>query len=371
MADLTTDAAGRIQNPAADFMSPGGLNQLADFWSKLFGANKTETSTTSSPLAEAPLQALIASLFSDISSSPYTREGALKDSAGGVNEIIQKMLEQSMPQVLQAQATSGGYNASTARLMGNDLAARAAGQGAALQADTIAKYAQIQQQKVQGLIQALNSAVTASKIQQSTTATQGLAQNNAAKKAALAAAAMQMFSAKKQANKNKLDTKVPQIPDQPASQTTSPEGGSKGEGDTPSFGFTSSEQAKDPMAEAFGPDTAGISDFAKSLIDPFGGPSTFGGPLNPFSPETSPSVSPEFGFESSFGEGPDFGPNPEVGFSFLGEDLPDEMGHSSVQSSDEFASQFSDSGDFGDFGSDFGFETSPSMGGSSEEDFAF
>lgn len=154
----------------------GGLNiaqitQLLNsaFGGKTQGASNTNTlssGTTSkeSPVALAFLQQLIPGLQGQVFNQDFSKQAAIQDSMGGVNQILRTLKEQALPGVFAAEAASGGYNSTVKTQLTNDLTARAAAQGSALIADTATKYAAADSARTRNLIDSIKAAVDAQQI---------------------------------------------------------------------------------------------------------------------------------------------------------------------------------------------------------------
>ena len=77
--------------------------------------------------------------------SQYGKAAAISDTQGAIRDIFDTYMKTALPQIYQAEAGSGGYNASTGQLLANDAYAQAVNKSAALMLDTIQKYRGIQQ----------------------------------------------------------------------------------------------------------------------------------------------------------------------------------------------------------------------------------
>lgn len=168
MAGLNTNADGSVADPFASIGGLAGLTQLLQsaFGDKTQGASNTNTLTSGttgkeSPLALSFLQQLIPSLQGQVFNQDFSKEAAIRDSAGGVNQILKTLREQALPGVFAAEAASGGYNSTTKQILTNDLSARAAGQAQALVTDTVTKYAGADTARTKSLIDSINSAINA------------------------------------------------------------------------------------------------------------------------------------------------------------------------------------------------------------------
>jgi hypothetical protein len=163
----------------------GDTTQLVDLMNKIFGTQTSGTETTSPGNdAQALIQQFLARALPGIDSGQYSKEAAIKDSSGLVDQIMKQFTEGGLPQIYQAQQNSGGYNSTTAQLMSNDAVSRAAAAGAAATSKTITDYSQIQQQQKESLLKLVLGMLTASR---TTTKAQT---NNASSPPAKAAAAL-------------------------------------------------------------------------------------------------------------------------------------------------------------------------------------
>ena len=75
----------------------------------------------------------------------YTKDDAIKDSTGQIQDMITQMLQQNMPSISANQKTAGGYNDTTTQLMQNDLQARMDKSALSTVMQNIQNYATIQQ----------------------------------------------------------------------------------------------------------------------------------------------------------------------------------------------------------------------------------
>lgn len=83
--------------------------------------------------------------------SQYGKQSAVADSQGAVAEIFNQFKKSALPDIYQAQVSSGGYNSSTGQLLANDAFATANSKAAGLVLDTIMKYRASQQNDYLGL----------------------------------------------------------------------------------------------------------------------------------------------------------------------------------------------------------------------------
>lgn len=79
------------------------------------------------------------------SSQEYGKQAAIADSRGLVSSIFREYQNEALPQIMQMEAGSGGYNSSTGQLLANDAFAGAVSKSQAAVLDTINKYRAIEQ----------------------------------------------------------------------------------------------------------------------------------------------------------------------------------------------------------------------------------
>lgn len=87
--------------------------------------------------------------------SQYTRENAIADAMGTVDQIFRQFRETALPQIFQAQTQTGAYNASSSQLLANDAYGEAVASSASVISENIARYAQLGQQERQTQLSAL------------------------------------------------------------------------------------------------------------------------------------------------------------------------------------------------------------------------
>ena len=78
-------------------------------------------------------------------SNQFSKPNAIMDAQGAIASIFRDYQNTALPEIYQAQNSSGGYNASTGQLLANDAFASANAKGAAVMLDTIQKYRTLQQ----------------------------------------------------------------------------------------------------------------------------------------------------------------------------------------------------------------------------------
>jgi hypothetical protein len=106
------------------------------------GDNKTETTTSSTdPTTQAFMQAILASIGDG---SGFSKQAAITDSMGPVQNLVQQALQRELPGISSAAKGSGLYNSTTEQMLQNDLAARTTAAGSDAVQKNILNYAQIQ-----------------------------------------------------------------------------------------------------------------------------------------------------------------------------------------------------------------------------------
>lgn len=111
--------------------------------------------------AKALLDAFSNSAFDEVADgeSQYTRENAITDASGVVNDIFRQYREQALPEIYSAQGSTGAYNSSAAQLLANDAYGSAVSQSAQVVTDNIARYAELGQNEQQLAISSLLDAL--------------------------------------------------------------------------------------------------------------------------------------------------------------------------------------------------------------------
>ncbi len=121
---------------------PNWIQALAPIF---LGSGDVTSSSKTSPVANNALLSLFNSL--NTSTGDYTKDAAIKDSAGSVAQIVQDALQKGLPDISSAQKGAGVYNDATTQLLQNDLIARTAAQGQTAVQENINNYAKINAQK--------------------------------------------------------------------------------------------------------------------------------------------------------------------------------------------------------------------------------
>lgn len=123
----------------------------------------TETSLVEKmdPAARAILSSLVGRLNDSqaTGANTFTRENAIADTSGIVQNILQQSRESALPNILGASAGGGAYSGTTQQILANDANARAVAQSASVVSQAITNYGQLnlqeQNQKVAQLMAAL------------------------------------------------------------------------------------------------------------------------------------------------------------------------------------------------------------------------
>ncbi len=123
----------------------------------------TETSLIQKmdPAARAILSSLVGRLNDSqaAGASTFTRENAIADTSGIVQNILQQSRESALPNILGASAGGGAYSGTTQQILANDANARAVSQSASVVSQAITNYGQLQLQEQQQRVAQLMSAL--------------------------------------------------------------------------------------------------------------------------------------------------------------------------------------------------------------------
>ena len=103
-------------------------------------------------------------LDSITNNTDYSKEAAITDSQGAVQQTIKEALQMGAPAIANADKAAGGYNATTTALLGNDLTAKAAAAGQKTLLDTITSYAGAQAGDVNAAANAANATKISSSV---------------------------------------------------------------------------------------------------------------------------------------------------------------------------------------------------------------
>lgn len=145
----------------------GGLQGASQLLGTLFGSGTTsenqagtsDSTVTSSLLGDedfAALQTLIQNLSGRAANTDTSKEAAIQDSQGAVQGIMRQLQESVLPQLFAGEAGSGAYNGTATKMLANDAGARAAEAGAKLSLDQILGYQQIEQGRMNQILEAFN-----------------------------------------------------------------------------------------------------------------------------------------------------------------------------------------------------------------------
>lgn len=74
------------------------------------------------------------------SEGPFTRDAALTDVAGMVQNLFTKYREQAVPQIMSQQQQTGGFGQSTTQMLANDAFSRTVAEGTGLQLGAVQAY---------------------------------------------------------------------------------------------------------------------------------------------------------------------------------------------------------------------------------------
>lgn len=101
------------------------------------------------------LRALIGGQIFNLSGTRgmYSRESAMKDSAGLVEGLARQLQEKLLPQVGANEVMAGSYDSTSKKQLGNDLISRVAEQAAGLQLQTVKDYASMEALQYQPLLE--------------------------------------------------------------------------------------------------------------------------------------------------------------------------------------------------------------------------
>jgi hypothetical protein len=114
------------------------------------GTNVTQTGSTSvSPANQAVLDAMTKTLGSSVTNGEYSKDAAINDTMGPIQQMITKMLQDNMPSITGNEKSAGGYNDTTTKLMSNDLQSRMDQNALAQVLQSIQSYANIQNTNAQ------------------------------------------------------------------------------------------------------------------------------------------------------------------------------------------------------------------------------
>ena len=279
----------------------GDISQLMTILNQLFGGGSSTEGNENSPEAMATAQMFLPLLTSMFTSGDFSPEAAVRDSQGEVQLMMKQLIEGGMPGIQGAEGVSGGYNSTTAQLLRNDLATRAAGQGAARVSQVKNQYAGTKNAQAMMMIQLINAMSNANRNRTNNTTTKGVADNANARRAAAAAAALAALKPSKgpagtQSGKN------PQKPIKPANLPGQQGGSSNrddlndqaarmgygaGDKDDPNEILSNNgigSESSDDLAERSGVDQGSIADRVDESSDPNYDPYDMMGDLGSLNP---------------------------------------------------------------------------------------
>lgn len=90
----------------------------------------------------------------------YSKDQAVKDSKGLVDNIFAEYRDQDLPQILEKQGATGAYSSTGTQLLANDAYARTTAKASSAVLGAIASYADIQNQKRATSTNALSSVLS-------------------------------------------------------------------------------------------------------------------------------------------------------------------------------------------------------------------
>lgn len=90
----------------------------------------------------------------------YSKDQAIKDSKGLIDNIFAEYRDQDLPQILEKQGSTGAYSSTGTQLLANDAYARTTAKASSAVLGAIASYADIQNQKRATSTNALSSVLS-------------------------------------------------------------------------------------------------------------------------------------------------------------------------------------------------------------------
>lgn len=149
-----------------------------------FGSGKSKSSTSASSntvvtamdaASKKQLDDLTGLLLGTVSGGPsgaYSKDAALKDVSGVVENIFSRFQSDTMPKLFDAAGSAGVFNSTALQRMANEAYGRAVGEASAVTMDAVKSYAGISQQqeatKLSALLEALGLQAGAFKTESST-----------------------------------------------------------------------------------------------------------------------------------------------------------------------------------------------------------
>ena len=92
---------------------------------------------------------------------PFTREAALEDVDGFVQNLFKRFSEEALPEIFSQQSSSGGFGSTTAQQLSNDAFARTVAEGAAKQFEAVSRFGELQELVRKTNIQGLGTSLQA------------------------------------------------------------------------------------------------------------------------------------------------------------------------------------------------------------------
>lgn len=106
----------------------------------------TSTTQRFDEQSKALLDALTNRAFTEQTGDPsYTREKAIEDAQGMIQNIFKEYQETALPEIFSAQRQTGAYNSSSGQLLANDAFGEAVSRSAQVVQKNIIDYAQLAQ----------------------------------------------------------------------------------------------------------------------------------------------------------------------------------------------------------------------------------
>lgn len=144
MGSIEGDAAGTLQS---------GLGAQEAIIREAMGGNTYNMPKGFNFAPYLPLQRLIGD-------TSYSRENAIADTQGFIDEIFRRYQNEALPQIYRNPRASGIYNDTSTQLLANDAYATAVAQGQAAISQNILNYAQARQAQLQPVMQLMQGQVS-------------------------------------------------------------------------------------------------------------------------------------------------------------------------------------------------------------------
>lgn len=87
----------------------------------------------------------------------YSKDTAIADAAGTVNNLFETFKDESLAQIYQPQCIANGYNSTTMQLLANNAYAKTVSEGAKITLDNIQRYAGIRVNDLQVMAQLISA----------------------------------------------------------------------------------------------------------------------------------------------------------------------------------------------------------------------